>query len=236
MKSYFMFFAGFMCIAQALLAMEVLDEYTIESDSHKGVIGKYTFNQRIVHAPSKVDDVKKRAPFPQFTSDDINDSARQSRYVEMGHSLIVQNEEGIISTSDIRDCIGISVWDPLSRTAALYHASKMELRKNAGMFNDYFLDFLKEKISKPEATVVKLASCYWSKDLFQVVDLLEKGGFNISGLWVPDAFMEDTSEFVSTTYINKGTTPKSYHSWKNGIPSISMKIDIGTGKVDVKVQ
>jgi hypothetical protein len=78
----------------------------------------------------------------------------------------------------------------------------MELGERNFLFQEWFLDKIKSFSEDLSSLEINLASCYWSKDLVEVIDLLQTQGFRISGLYVPDALLE-----ISRRLLNNNNTP-----------------------------
>ena len=235
-------------VASASGAADIILERVTVSDSHKGFMGHYTFTFRLINNPEKIDQFKAAYAAIPVVSEEIviPQLARTSEHptciVEtagaivqkfgMGEKRITKGEELLLYTDGICDCIGISVWDSVNKIACLYHASKMELREMNFLFQGEFLDKIKSFAEDLSSLEINLASCYWSKDLVEVIDLLQTQGFRISGLYVPDALLEN-SEFEYNTYVDRGSTPSAYFVPESPVPSLAMMLNSGTGEIRI---
>ncbi|MBL0942006.1 MAG: hypothetical protein IBJ00_04690, partial [Alphaproteobacteria bacterium] len=221
-------------------ASEILDEKSYVTDSHRGFIGNYTFTERLIHNPDKVREFLNQYAFSpvvnkQFVEKSSSDMpAFEIIEIGMGEKRVVQNKDLILYTKGIADCIGIAVWEPEEKIAALYHASKMELRDNELMFKEHFIDVIKKDILDLSKVEVNIISFYWSQDALTVVKLFQKNGFKITGLSIPDAAKENT-EFEDNTYINKNTVPSNYLAFKERVPRAAMSLNTRNGQVGYKL-
>lgn len=216
---------------QVILAVDgdVVFESVTTADSHHGILGHYTFTTRLINNSEKIKEYKSRyAAIPSVSIETICPKPlATTEGFGMGEKRIVSGEEKLLHTDGICDCIGISVWDPATKIACLYHASKMELREMRHLFQEGFLDVIK---SFSKDLQINLASCYWSRDLVEVIDLLQEQGFRISGLYVPDAVIEN-SEFEHNTYVDREHTPSAYFPGNHA--SLAMTLNTATGKVEI---
>jgi hypothetical protein len=152
----------------------------------------------------------------------------------MGEMRFSHQKEILLYTSGICDCIGISVWDSATQTACLYHASKMELREKKRLFLEN-IDSIKAEFSGETSDLkVFLASCFLSRDLAEVVDLLQKNGFVVSGLFVPAVLLGEWEQlangnFKQKTYYFDEETMLSSKNQRN----LVMTINGSTGKTGV---
>ena len=235
-------------VAAASGAADTILERVTDSDSHGGFIGCYTFTSRLINNPGKIEKFKADYAAIPVVSEEIviPQLARTSEHLTcivetggeivqkfgMGEKRITKGEELLLYTDGICDCIGISVWDSVNKIACLYHASKMELREMKFLFQEGFLDNIKSFSEDLSSLEINLASCYWSKDLVEVIDLLQTQGFRISGLYVPDALLEN-SEFEYNTYVDRGSTPSAYFVPESPVPSLAMMLNSGTGKIRI---
>jgi hypothetical protein len=235
-------------VAAASGAGDIILERVTVSDSHGGIIGHYTFTSRLINNPGKIEKLKAAYTAIPVVSEEIviPQLARTSEHptciVEtagvivqkfgMGEKRITKGEELLLYTDGICDCIGISVWDSVNKIACLYHASKMELGERNFLFQEWFLDKIKSFSEDLSSLEINLASCYWSKDLVEVIDLLQTQGFRISGLYVPDALLE-ISEFELNTYVDRGGTPSAYLVPESAVPSLAMTLNSGTGEIRI---
>lgn len=193
---------------------------------------------QFIHDPEKIE--KYPIPFPRATSSFELDTNSIWSAIPKGWDLIfesnmriVQNENLILYTNDIQECVGITVWDPLSKTAALFHASRMYLSDNSELFKKYFISRLNEKIKDFSQAEVNLVSCYWSKDAHIAINLLKENGIPISGLDIPDTFIERSKLGTITRYMNKNTVPSIYTKTK-GYVAMAMALNTATGKIGFK--
>lgn len=211
---------------------EILKEVTHISNSHKGILGEYTFITRLSHNPEKIKSFKQDFDFPTINNELTVETFHPYQQEDtvmlmMGEKKIVQDKSLTLFTQGLIDCIGITAWEPESKVAALYHASKMELNPGREhMFIDYFIKPLKEKIYSPSNTIVNLVSCYWSDNVLKAISILQENGFSITGLNIPEALVENT-EFELNFYINKETASPSYFN----VPRASMAISTQDGRV-----
>ncbi len=161
---------------------------------------------------------------------DIETNGMKVESFGMGERRVVQEKEELLYTFGICDCIGISIWDPQSKTAGLYHASKMELRENNFLFQENISEIMKFFPANTSCLEVNLASCYWSNDLSEVIDLLQARNFRISGLFSPDVLLEST-EHGRKIYVNKETTPLSY--FQKTCCSLIVALNSSTGEIGI---
>jgi hypothetical protein len=228
----------FWCVLGEVSASEILHEETRVSDSHNGFLGHYTFTERLIHNPDKVREFSSQYTFPPVVNKQfIEKSSSDMTGFEvfgMGEKRVVRNKNLILYTKEIVDCIGIAVWDPDTKIAALYHASKMELRDNEWIFKEHFIDVIKKDIIDLSNVEVNIISSYWSKDVLTVLNLLQKNGFKITGLSIPDSAKENT-EFEYNTYLDKNTVPSNYLTYKESVPSAAMSLNTSNGQVGFKL-
>ena len=222
-------------VASASGAADIILERVTVSDSHKGFMGHYTFTFRLINNPEKIDQFKAAYAAIPVVSEEmvIPQLARTSGHpFGMGEKRITKGEELLLYIDGICDCIGISVWDSVNKIACLYHASKMELREMKFLFQEGFLDNIKSFSEDLSSLEINLASCYWSKDLVEVIDLLQTQGFRISGLYVPNALLEN-SEFECNIYVDRGSRPSAYFVPESAVPSLAMMLNSGTGEIRI---
>lgn len=149
------------------------------------------------------------------------------------HREIVQDQNVVLYTAGVQECIGITVWDPESKTAALLHATCLYLSEARAdnVFKNLFIDKLKEKIKDFSRTQVNLISCYWSSDALLAIDLLLSNGIPISGLRIPQALLLRDQE-KTTRYINPCVLPLKY---KEGDPAMAIALNTATGEIGFKL-
>ncbi len=217
-------FAGF------LSAGKLIHEEGIACEGGNGR-GSYVYHIRIFDDPEKINEYKKGFSFPEAKNEIEIDESKVSydRQIDMGQSKIVTESDELLYTSSLVDCIGLSVWEEESKTAALYHVSKMELRDMDCLFKDYFLKPLMEKLKNPKDAVMNLVSSFWSRDVIQTINLMKEAGFSISGLSIPDAVNEEGEDALNT-YVDASTVSDQYKEGKS-TPNSAMWIDAKTGKM-----
>jgi len=212
-------------------------------------------HQRLIHSPQTIERIKSPYAGIPIISAELISSQLPIAYIEifgkkciqgrpyevethgmnveslhMGEKKVLRGEEDkLLYTSGICDCIGISVWDPLSSSACLYHVSKMELRESVHLFQE-FLDEIKGFSENSSSLEINLASCYWSEDLIQVLDLFRAQGLCISGLYVPNALMEYSDKL--NIFIDKEITPAAYF-FRDSFPFLAMTLNTSTGKTGI---
>ena len=231
---------------QKIVAADIILERVTVSDSHGGFIGHYTFTSRLINNPGKIEKFKAAYAAIPVVSEEIviPQLARTSEHptciveaggeivqkLGMGEKRITKGEELLLYTDGICDCIGISVWDSVNKLACLYHASKMELREMKFLFQEGFLDKIKSFSEDLSSLEINLASCYWSKDLIEVIGLLQTQGFRISGLYVPNALLENY-EFEYNRYVDRESTPSAYFPGSHA--SLAMTLNSATGEIGI---
>lgn len=145
---------------------------------------------------------------------------------------IVQNQGLILYTHGIEECIRITVWDPESKTAALFHASRMYLSEaKSDLFKRHFIDTLKEEIKDFSHTQVNLVSCYWSQDALLAIKLLLNNDIPISGLKIPAALHTRNKDKI-IRYIDQNKVTQIY---TNGSPVMALALNTATGQIGFKV-
>lgn len=228
---------SFSLILTCSYANEVLDVARIESIYHKGT---YIHTRIIIHNPEKVIDFCKeyKDKIPCVTSQFEVEANPNWSVIPQGWDLIleskiqiVQDKDLILYTNDIQECIGITVWDHKSKTAALFHASRMYLSEaTSNLFKRYFIDKLKEKIEDFSQASVNLISCYWSTDALLAIKLLMDNDIPISGLCIPRSLIKRENARI-IRYVDKNEVLPVY---TNGNPAIALALDTTTGKIGFK--
>jgi len=209
-----------------------------ESSYHKSAS---TYSHQIIHNPEIVKHffLKYNNKFNSVMSQFEVESNPIWSSIPKGWDLIlesnmkiVQNQDLKLYTNGIEECIGITVWDCESKTAALFHASRMYLSEaKTDLFQRHFIDKLKEKIKNFSHTRVNLVSCYWSPDALLAIELLLNNDIPISGLRIPAALLlRDKSQI--TRYIDQHKVPLIY---TNGAPAMALALDTATGQLGFKL-
>src|SRR3989338_1287952 len=155
---------------------------------------------RLIHNPKKVEEIKQsitdieKISLPDGAKDynELLQSGVLKSYYHFGMGQYKftnsTNEYSYLHTDGIKDCIGIVGYASKTGKSFLYHASKMELRKNyedkysfethfVKEFNDNFIE------DKPKITLV--GSCY-SDDLTTLLNLLKDNHIKVSAIDFPD--------------------------------------------------
>lgn len=168
-------------------------------------------------------------------------SLKLSKTGKVGVGFKKTTSEGIIlHTHGLCDCVGISVWNTETRTASLFHFYEDNLYDNP----NYLQEIIAEIRSFSFVTSylkIYLASSYLN-NVVTIINRLQAEGFNISGLYVPDALRED-SEFDHDVYVGEGvplafmpTPDDDLHGElqrRPNLPYLSMTIDGEMGEVRV---
>lgn len=214
----------------------------IISESSRETSSGITYRTRLIHDPEKIEAFTKQFPFSSVASlidVEPNHNSKSMLWnpmydvLSMGEKRISQNGEKILYTNSLRNCVGVTIWDPERKIAGLYHVSNMQLGEHSFTFEDGFLKPILEKITDPSRTTVNIVSSYWSENVTEVIQLLQGKGFPISGVSIPDGVIEN-KDLETNIYVNKDTVSKDYLNEGEEKPESVLCIDSQTGQVGFK--